>query len=230
VKLGNPRNIRKAGELGRQVLVNAADQFAKDILPAVNAIRGAGTTSLGGIAQALNKQGIRTARGKCWHGVVGRKPARAREGARRGAKIGGSYRREFSAITPGTAARVAAPPHTGCHPATSRFRPPQSQRRTSFPIVPSRHFYQSVRSTRRMKNRSRAAISSHRPALAIEPAWSPWSTADVARGVLPPVRHHKPGVSCFRLPNSCFCMPEALRYLGSRAHLNRTTEIVIGIR
>src|SRR5215207_3978569 len=38
-KLGNPRNIRKAGELGRQALVSAADQFARDILPAVNAIR-----------------------------------------------------------------------------------------------------------------------------------------------------------------------------------------------
>ena len=67
VKLGNPRNIRAAGELGRQALVSAADQFTRDKLPAVNAIRNAGTTSLGGIAQALNKQGIRTARGKRWH-------------------------------------------------------------------------------------------------------------------------------------------------------------------
>ena len=67
VKLGNPRNIRRAGELGRQALVSAADQFARDILPTVNAIRSAGTTSLGGISAALNKQGIRTARGKRWH-------------------------------------------------------------------------------------------------------------------------------------------------------------------
>ena len=67
MKLGNPRNIRAAGELGRQALVGAADQFARDILPAVNAIRSAGTTSLGGISEALNKQGIRTARGKRWH-------------------------------------------------------------------------------------------------------------------------------------------------------------------
>jgi len=67
VKLGNPRNIRTAGELGRKAAVSAADQFARDILPAVNAIRNAGTTSLGGIAQALNRQGIRTARGKRWH-------------------------------------------------------------------------------------------------------------------------------------------------------------------
>jgi DNA invertase Pin-like site-specific DNA recombinase len=66
-KLGNPRNIRAAGELGRSALVSAADQFARDILPVVNAIRNAGTTSLGGISKALNKQGIRTARGKRWH-------------------------------------------------------------------------------------------------------------------------------------------------------------------
>jgi hypothetical protein len=47
VKLGNPRNIRAAGVLGRQALVSAADQFARDILPALNAIRSARTTSLG---------------------------------------------------------------------------------------------------------------------------------------------------------------------------------------
>jgi DNA invertase Pin-like site-specific DNA recombinase len=67
VKLGNPRNICAAGDLGRQALVSAADQFARDILPAVTAIRSAGTTSLAGISKALNKQGIRTARGKRWH-------------------------------------------------------------------------------------------------------------------------------------------------------------------
>jgi hypothetical protein len=65
--LGNPRNIQAAGELGRQALVSVADQFAQDILPAVDAIRNAGTTSLVSIAVALNKQGIRTARGKRWH-------------------------------------------------------------------------------------------------------------------------------------------------------------------
>jgi DNA invertase Pin-like site-specific DNA recombinase len=67
VKLGNPRNIKAAGELGRRAAVSAADQFARDVLPAVNAIRNAGTTSLQGISTALNKQGIRTARDKRWH-------------------------------------------------------------------------------------------------------------------------------------------------------------------
>jgi hypothetical protein len=44
VKLGNPRNIRAAGALGRKALVSAADQFARDILPPVNAIQNSGTT------------------------------------------------------------------------------------------------------------------------------------------------------------------------------------------
>lgn len=67
MKLGNPRNIRAAGELGRKTQVSAADQFARDILPAITAIQNAGVTSLEAISAALNKQGIRTARGKQWH-------------------------------------------------------------------------------------------------------------------------------------------------------------------
>jgi len=67
VTLGNPRNLREAGELGRQALVSAAEQFARKVLPAVAAIRGAGTASMVDIAEALNRQGIRTARGKRWH-------------------------------------------------------------------------------------------------------------------------------------------------------------------
>jgi DNA invertase Pin-like site-specific DNA recombinase len=90
VKLGNPRNIRAAGDRGRQALVSAADQFARDVLPAVNAIRSAGTTSLGAIAAALNKQSIRTARGKRWHvSSVANLLARAKSLA-----VAASYRRE----------------------------------------------------------------------------------------------------------------------------------------
>src|SRR5437588_1536055 len=37
-RLGNPRNIAQAGELGRQIQVCAADEFAAKILPAINAI------------------------------------------------------------------------------------------------------------------------------------------------------------------------------------------------
>jgi hypothetical protein len=50
--------------LGLMASVSAADQFARNILPTVNAVRNAGSTSLQAIAAALNKQGIRTARGK----------------------------------------------------------------------------------------------------------------------------------------------------------------------
>jgi DNA invertase Pin-like site-specific DNA recombinase len=36
---GNPRNIAQAGELGRQIQVSTADEFAAKVLPAANAIR-----------------------------------------------------------------------------------------------------------------------------------------------------------------------------------------------
>src|SRR5512144_1545079 len=64
IKLGNPRNIQAAGELGRRTQVSSADQFARDILPAITAIQSAGATSLEAISAALNRQGIRTPRGR----------------------------------------------------------------------------------------------------------------------------------------------------------------------
>jgi DNA invertase Pin-like site-specific DNA recombinase len=66
-KPGNPRNVAQAGELGRQIQVSAADEFAAKVLPAVSAIRLAGAETLEAICCALNQQGIRTARGKRWH-------------------------------------------------------------------------------------------------------------------------------------------------------------------
>src|SRR3954468_10841488 len=39
VKLGNPHNIQAAGELGRKTQASAADRFARDIFPAVVAVR-----------------------------------------------------------------------------------------------------------------------------------------------------------------------------------------------
>jgi hypothetical protein len=41
-----------------------ADQFAANLLPLVREIQKAGASSLKAIADALNKRGIRTARGK----------------------------------------------------------------------------------------------------------------------------------------------------------------------
>jgi DNA invertase Pin-like site-specific DNA recombinase len=66
-RLGNPRNIAQAGELGRQIQVSAADEFAAKVLPAVDAIRRSGAETLDAICYALNQQRIRTARGKRWH-------------------------------------------------------------------------------------------------------------------------------------------------------------------
>ena len=38
-----------------------------NVLPVVEKLRSAGTTSLEGIARALNERGVRTARGGQWH-------------------------------------------------------------------------------------------------------------------------------------------------------------------
>jgi DNA invertase Pin-like site-specific DNA recombinase len=65
--LGNRRNIAQAGELGRQIQVSAANEFAAKVLPAVNAIRHSGAETLEAICTALNQQGIRTPRGRRWH-------------------------------------------------------------------------------------------------------------------------------------------------------------------
>jgi hypothetical protein len=44
-----------------------ADEFTRNILPAVDALRNAGATSVDAISHGLNRQGIRTARGKRWY-------------------------------------------------------------------------------------------------------------------------------------------------------------------
>ena len=65
--LGNPRNIAEAGRLGRNIQIAVADEFTRNVLPAVEALRNTGATSLVAISCGLNRQGIRTARGKRWH-------------------------------------------------------------------------------------------------------------------------------------------------------------------
>jgi DNA invertase Pin-like site-specific DNA recombinase len=66
-RLGNPRNIAQAGELGRSIQKAAADQFVGSVMPVVRAIQGAGATTLEAITQALNQRGIRAPRGGKWH-------------------------------------------------------------------------------------------------------------------------------------------------------------------
>ena len=59
-RLGNQTNLRAAGLAGR-VQVRAADEFARAVLPTVDAIRRAGASTLAEIAEALNQRGLRSA-------------------------------------------------------------------------------------------------------------------------------------------------------------------------
>jgi hypothetical protein len=54
IKLGNPRNIAQAGELGRSVQVATADEFVAGVMPIIEGIRNTGATTLESITQALN--------------------------------------------------------------------------------------------------------------------------------------------------------------------------------
>jgi DNA invertase Pin-like site-specific DNA recombinase len=65
--LGNPHNLGEAGALGRRTLAVEADRLAANVLPIVLEIRAAGARGLGAIATALNRRGVRTARGGRWH-------------------------------------------------------------------------------------------------------------------------------------------------------------------
>jgi DNA invertase Pin-like site-specific DNA recombinase len=66
-RLGNPRNITEAGKVGRRVPSAVADEFTRTVLPAIDALRSAGAVTLEAISCGLNRQGIRTARGKRWY-------------------------------------------------------------------------------------------------------------------------------------------------------------------
>jgi DNA invertase Pin-like site-specific DNA recombinase len=66
-RLGNPRNIAEAGRLGRKVQIAVADEFTRNVLPVIDALRHSGIVTLEAISCGLNRQGIRTARGKRWH-------------------------------------------------------------------------------------------------------------------------------------------------------------------
>ncbi len=66
-QLGNPRNLADAGRLGRNVQIIVADEFTANVLPVVDALRSAGADTLEAISCGLNRQGVRTARGKRWY-------------------------------------------------------------------------------------------------------------------------------------------------------------------
>src|SRR4030088_1671562 len=66
-KLGNPTNLCLAGSIGRAAQLQRADEFAANLMPAIQAIRTAGAITLCSIASALNSRGVRPARGNNWH-------------------------------------------------------------------------------------------------------------------------------------------------------------------
>jgi DNA invertase Pin-like site-specific DNA recombinase len=66
-RLGNPSNLCVAGSLGRIAQAQVADEFATNLMPAIQAMRNAGALTLSEIASALNARGARPARGGKWH-------------------------------------------------------------------------------------------------------------------------------------------------------------------
>ena len=66
-KLGNPINIREAGEIGRTALATVADDHARSLLPLLRALRAEGTITIGAIMRSLNERRIPTPRGSRWH-------------------------------------------------------------------------------------------------------------------------------------------------------------------
>ena len=65
--LGNRTNLPLASAKGAEANRKMAADFARNVLPVVEKLRSAGTTSLEGIARAMNERGVRTARGGQWH-------------------------------------------------------------------------------------------------------------------------------------------------------------------
>jgi len=65
--LGNRSNADEAAAAGRAAQVSEADRFARSIVPLIESIRSTGTSTLAGIADALNARGVRTPRRGRWH-------------------------------------------------------------------------------------------------------------------------------------------------------------------
>jgi DNA invertase Pin-like site-specific DNA recombinase len=63
-RIGNPAIATMTS--GREKRTALANERAQNIIPIIDAIRAAGTTTLSGIAAALNERGLRTVRGAQW--------------------------------------------------------------------------------------------------------------------------------------------------------------------
>jgi DNA invertase Pin-like site-specific DNA recombinase len=66
-KLGNPSNIREAGDMGRVTAAAAADEHARNLLPLLRTARTEGAITLAAITAAFNDRRIPTSRGARWH-------------------------------------------------------------------------------------------------------------------------------------------------------------------
>jgi DNA invertase Pin-like site-specific DNA recombinase len=61
-KLGNPTNIREAGDLGRASLAAVADEQARSLLPLLRSLRTEGAITLAAITTAFNDRRAPTPR------------------------------------------------------------------------------------------------------------------------------------------------------------------------
>jgi DNA invertase Pin-like site-specific DNA recombinase len=66
-KVGNPINIREAGNIGAQRKPSLPTSMPEASLPVLRTVRSAGSTTLAAITCALNERRIPTARGARWH-------------------------------------------------------------------------------------------------------------------------------------------------------------------
>ena len=66
-RLGNPANLKDAGDRGRAAARAGADEHARSLLPLLRAIKAEGVQSIGAIMTALNERKIPTPRGSRWH-------------------------------------------------------------------------------------------------------------------------------------------------------------------
>ena len=85
VRLGNPTNLRAAGQAGADANRREAERFAANVLPLIDSIVAAGAISAQAVAVALDQRCIPTARGGRWTAIqVGRIRQRSVELTRRG--------------------------------------------------------------------------------------------------------------------------------------------------
>jgi DNA invertase Pin-like site-specific DNA recombinase len=79
VKLGSP-NPRRGSKAGLASISDKAAAHAANVLPVIEAVIAAGTSTLRQISAALNARGLRTARGSSWHAETVARLLRSRQG------------------------------------------------------------------------------------------------------------------------------------------------------